>query len=639
MPNVFEEAYSSVETVDRLVQERIADSTATAESLQTTAIAVIERLSSVGFIPGSAPPPTPPDINPNISVNIDLDPVGPTSFGTITSQLPDSVVLEGVPDLTLPVIPEFNSSIASLNIPNPPPWTAPGAAPGRPEIGEVAIPDAPIITLPSLPTLEEISIPEFAGITLPVFDETEPAFQGSALPGILQWQEPTYQSEIIDEVIEKIRLLWSGGSGLPEAIEQAIVERAMSREDQIANREIDAVAEEFSLRGFTMPSGVQAARADQMRQDLAVKKLALNRDLTIKFAEWQIENVRLAIQQGIAAENVFVNLFTNMAERMFQAAKFQIESQIQIYGAQVSLYNAQINAYQIRAQVFDIQVKAALSYIEVFKAEVEAEIARGQINEQRVRTYSAQVQALMTGVEIFKAQMQGAAVEADVIRNVIEAYKADVQAYAERINADKVRFDAYEAQVRGEAAKAGIIDSEARAYAALIQGKVSLADIESKRADIYIQRNKLLLEAYVADLDTEKTRIQSQVGVIQAGAQAYTADTQRYSAQASAETAKAQVEVSAKEAELRTNISFYQAQVQAHVSNMEQMIRQAALVVDALKAAGSISSTLAAGAMAGVHVGATLSGSGGVSASGAYSESNSFQRSESRSENYNYEGT
>lgn len=639
MPNVFEEAYSSVETVDRLVQERIADSTATAESLQTTALAVIEQLSNVGFVPGAAPPPSPPDINPNINVDIDLDPISPTSFGTITSQLPDPVDMETVPDLTLPVIPEFNSSIASLNIPSPPPWTAPGEAPVRPDTGEVNIPDAPIITLPQLPTLEDITIPEFAGITLPVFDETEPTFQGSALPGILQWQEPEYQPEIIDEVLEKIRLLWSGGSGLPAAIEQAIVERAMSREDQIASREIDAVAEEFSLRGYTMPSGVQAARADQMRQDLAVKKLALNRELTIKFAEWQIENVRLAVQQGIAAENVFVNLFTNMAARLFEAAKFQIESQIQIYGAQVSLYNAQINAYQIRAQVFDIQVKAALSYIEVFKAEVEAEIARGQINEQRVRTYSAQVQALMSGVEIFKAQMQGAAVEADVIRNTIEAYKADVQAYAERINADKVRFDAYEAQVRGEAAKAGIIDSEARAYAALIQGKVSLADIESKRADIYIQRNRLLLEAYVADLDAEKTRIQSQVGVIQAGAQAYTADTQRYSAQASAETAKAQVEVSAKEAELRTNISFYQAQVQAHVSNMEQMIRQAALVVDALKAAGSISSTLAAGAMAGVHVGATLSGSGGVSASGAYSESTSFQRSESRSENYNYEGT
>lgn len=639
MSNPFEEAYSSVENVDRIVQSRIEDSVATSTALQSVALSAIERLSGVGLLPGSSPPPSPPNINPYINVDIDLDPVGPTSFGTITSQLPDTVSLEAVPDLTDPNIPEFNPSISALNIPNPPPWTAPGDPPARPDVGEVNLPSRPIVALPSPPILEEITIPTFDGLTLPTFDEVEPEFVGSALPGILQWSEPTYEPEILDEVLTKLRLLWDGGSGLPPAVEQAIVERALAREDQIAKREIDAVSDEFSARGFTMPSGMQAARTDQMRQDLAVKKLALNRELTIKFAETQIENVRFAIQQGIAAENVFVNLFTNMANRMFEAAKFQIESQVQIYNAQVSLYNARINGYQIRAQVFDIRVKAALAELEVFKAEIEAEIARGQINEQRVRTYTAQVQAVQTEIEIFKAQMQGASVEAEVIRNQIEAYRADVAAYAERINADKVRFDAYEAQVRGEAAKAGIVDAQARAYAALIQGKSTIADIEAKRADVYIQRNRLRLEGYVAELDAEKTRIQSQVAVIQAGASAYTADTQRFAAQATAETAKAQVEVSAKEAELRTNISFYQAQVQAYVSNMEQLIRQASLIVDALKAAGSIASTLAAGAMAGVHVGATLSGSGGVSASGAYSESNSFSRSESRSENYNYEGT
>ena len=65
----------------------------------------------------------------------------------------------------------------------------------------------------------------------------------------------------------------------------------------------------------------------------------------------------------------------------------------------------------------------------------------------------------------------------------------------------------------------------------------------------------------------------------------------------------------------------------------------AALIIDALKAAGGISSTLAAGAMAGVHVGATLSGSGAVTASGTDSYSQSTTKSESRNENYNYEGT
>lgn len=639
MAGIFDEAYSAVNGVDQLVSERIRDASATSTSLQSTALSTIAALQGVNFNFNAGSPPSPPNIDPNIDVQITLPPITPTSFGTITSTMPGRPGLDGVPSVNPLDIPDFQSSVGSLNIPVPPPWTAPGSAPERPMTGDVVLPDAPLLVMPQMPALVEINIPSFAGINLPSFSATAPEFEGTALPGILQWSEPTYHPEILDEVLSVIRTLWSGGSGIPPAVEQAMIERALSREDMIANREVDSVAEEFSLRGFTMPNGMQAARVDQMRQDLALKKLSLNRELTIKFAEWQIENIRFGVQQAIAAENVYVNIFLNSAQRMFEAARFQIESQINIYNAQVSLFNARMNGYQIEASVFDTLVKAELSKIEVFKAEIEAEVARGQINEQKVRTYTAQVQALQTEVEIYKARMQGAQVQSDVIRNRIEAYKADVQAYGERIQADKVRFDAYESQVKGEAAKAGIIDAEARAYAALVQGKSSAADIDVKRAELIIQKNRSLIEAYIADLDAEKARIQSQTAVIQSGAQAYIADTQRFAAQAQAETTKAQVQVAAKEAELRTNVSFYQAQVQAYIGNMEQLIRQAGLVIDALKAAGQISSTLAAGAMAGVHVGATLTGSGAVSASGAYSEVFSQSKSESKNENYNYEGT
>lgn len=639
MADVFEEAYSAVEGVDQIVKSRIDDASETSKELQETALRTIDALRSVNFNFNGGPPPTPPNIDPNINAEINLPQITPTSFGSITSSLPDRPALDSVPPVPSFDVPDFHSSVGSLSIPLPPSWTAPGDAPSRPQLDTVTLPDAPLLPLPQLPTLAELDIPTFDGVLLPSFSAAAPQFEATALPGILQWKEPAYHPEVLDEVLEVVRRLWSGGSGIPPAVEQAMVERAMSREDMIANREIDSVSEEFSLRGFTMPTGMQAARVDQLRQDLALKKLSLNRELTIKFAEWQIENVRFAVQQAIAAENVYVNLFLNSAQRLFEAARFQIESQVSIYNAQVSLYNARMNGYQIEAAVFDTLVKAELSKIEVFKAEVEAEVARGQINEQRVRTYTAQVQALQTAVEIYKARMQGAQIQSEVIRNKIEAYRADVQAYGERIQADKTRFDAYESQVKGEAAKAGIIDAEARAYAALVQGKSTAADIDVKRAELVIQRNRSLIEAYVADLDAEKTRIQSQTAVVQSGAQAYIADTQRFVAQAQAETAKVQVVVTAKEAELRTNVAYYQAQVQAYLGNMEQLIRQAQIVIDALKAAGQISSTLAAGAMAGVHVGATLNGSGAVSASGAYSSSVSTSKSESRSENYNYEGT
>lgn len=636
--SAYQKAIVVVDEVESMVSARIQDAASTSASLRTTALDAISALQRVNFNYSAGSPPAPPSIDSSIDVTIDLPPITPTSFGTITSTMPGRPGLEGVPSVGPLNIPAFQSSINSLNIPNPPPWSPLGAAPQRPPTGSVVLPYAPPLGTLQMPALVEISIPDFGGLMLPFFDASAPEFEATALPGILQWSEPTYHPEILNEVLDVIRTLWAGGSGIPPAVEQAMVERALSREDMIANREIDSVAEEFSLRGFTMPTGMQAARTDQMRQDLALKKLSLNRELTIKFAEWQIENIRFGVQQAIAAENVLVNIFLNSAQRMFEAAKFQIEAQLNIYNAQVSLYNARMNGYQIEASVFDTLVKAELSKIEVFRAEIEAEVARGQINEQKVRTYTAQVQALQTEVEVFKARMQGAQIQSEVIRNQIEAYKADVQAYGERIAAEKIKFDAYESQVKGEAAKAGIIDAEARAYAALVQGKSSAADIDIKRAELIIQKNRSMVEAYIADLDAEKARIQSQSAVIQSGAQAYVADTQRFAAQAQAETTKAQVEVAAKETELRTNISFYQAKVQAYIGHMEQLIRQAALVVDALKAAGQISSTLAAGAMAGVHVGATLSGTGAVSGSGTDSAVTSYSKSESKNENYNYDG-
>lgn len=638
VPNFWNQAWTQVERVEDIVSARIDDANLTSSYLRSSAMGTIYALGNVNFEFSAGELPSPPSIDPNIDVVLNLPTILPTSFGSISSNMPSRPDLETGDEIPEITIPEFLSSIGSLNIPTAPAWNAPSAEPERPAITDVEIPAAPDIALPALPALAEITIPEFAGISVPAFTATAPQFEGSALPGILQWSEPTYHAVILDEVVDKLRAMWNGEHGIPPAVEQAMRERAQSAEDTIASREIDAVAEEFSMRGFTMPSGMQAARVDQLRQDLAIKKLSLNRELTIKFAEWQIENVRFACEKAIAAENVYVNLHLTAAQRMFEAARFQVESQINIYQAQVGLFNARMSGYGIEAEVFKTLLGAELAKIEVFKAEVEAEIARGQVNEQKVRVYTAQVQALSTAIEIYKGRMQGAQIQSDIVRNRIEAYRADVQAYAERIGAEKVRFDAYESQVKGEAAKAGIIDAEARAYAALIQGKSAVSDISIKRAELVIQRNRAYIDAYGADLEAEKARIASQVAVIQSGAQAYIADTQRFAAIAGAETAKAQLEVTAKESEMRTNIAFYQAQVQAYIGNMEQLIRQSALVVDALKAAGQISSTLAAGAMAGVHVGATLSGSGTVGSSATASEQYSFTKSEAKNENTNYDG-
>lgn len=637
-PTVFDQAYAVVGSIDDVVSSRIEQATRTSNELSQSALAAIEALQDTNLEFSAGSPPTLPRLEIEIPVDLNLPRVTPTSFGQITAQMPEAPTLADGAEITPRLVPTFQPSITSFVIPDPPEPVDTGTLPTRPVLTTVTLPTDPNIVLPPPPDLYQLDIPTFEGLELPTFDAETPEFEGTPISAVLQWSEPAYRPEIMSEVLTVIRQLWAGGSGIPAAVEQAMYERAAAREDLTAMREVDSVAEEFSLRGFTMPTGMQAARADQMRQDLAVKKMAMNRELTIKIAEWQIENIKFAVQQAIAAENVFVNIFLNAAQRLFDAAKFEVEAKINVYNAQVALFNAQMSAYQTKAAVFDTLVKAEITKIEVFKAQLEAEIARGQINEQQVRVYTARVQALQTSVEIFKAQMDGAKTKVDTNRALIEMFSKEVEAYATKVQAEKTRFDAYEAQVRGEAAKAGIIDAEARAYASLIQGLSAATDIDVKRADVLIQRNRLRVEQYVSALEAEKTRIQSQLSVAQLGAQAYIADTQRFTAVAGAETAKAQLEVSAKEAELRTNIAFYEAQTQSYLGHMEQLIRRASLVIESLKAAGQLSATLAAGAMAGVSVGASLSGGGSLSAGGQLSESKSESISKSRGESFNFAG-
>lgn len=635
----FAESYEAVKRIEDTVNSRLDEAFANARYMREQALATINDLKDPSLDigdPGAVP--TPPVLDFDFDFNLDLPPVGSNSFGEINAGVVPPPELDGLPQLKDFDVPEFSSSVGSLNIPDAPPPLQVGEAPETPILDKIVIPAAPDLVMPSPPTIEDLDLPKFEGINIPTFDIDDPEFEEPSISHVLNWSEPTYKPVIIEDVIAQIRKLWDGGSGIPPAVEDAMYQRAAEREDREVSKMLDEIDLDSSRRGFTTPNGFLAARKDSVRTEALLTKQALHRELTIQIAQWQVENVRLAVEHGIAAENVFVNLFDNSANRVFEAAKTQLMAGIDIYNAKAALFNARISKMQVQAAVFEAKLRAELAKIDIFKAEIEGELAKGQINDNRIRAYEAMIRTVVSMVEVYKAKMQGANIQADIGRTQIESYKAEVSAYAEKVKADKTRFDAYDSRIRGEAAKGGIIDAEARAYSALIQGKIASSEIDTKRLDAVVKSNSAKLEEFRAFIDLEKTKIQSQLATIDASAKAYTADTQRFVATAQAQSEVAKLGVTAKEAEIRTNIAYYQAQVQAYVNRMDMMIKQAQLALDAVRSAGQIGSTLAAGAMAGVSVGAQLSGQGGVSATGSEQNSNSKTYSEQRSfsEVHNY---
>lgn len=635
MSNPFQQSYDHVAIVRDFVTDAIEGAMDNAEEARDKVESLIDDLAS--FAPelstrGSIP--RAPVIDTEIDGEFNLPELDTTSFGTVTGNVTAAPTLDPVRTPGTFEIDPFTPSVANISIPEAPEMTAPLDGPERPVTGDVVLPDSPVLDKPLFPSLADITIPTFEFPTLPVWDAAAPDFEGTPVAAILQWSEPEYAVEIVDEVVLKLREIWAGGNGIPAAVEQAMWERAANREDLDVARAISAATIEHAARGFTMPDGMLTARIDAIRDEALVRKAALNREIAIKMAELQVQNVRWACEQAVAAENVLFNIWNNVAQRQFEAAKIQLDSQLALYNSQVALFNAKMSAYSTEAQVYKTKLEAELSRIEVFKAQLDGELARGTLNEQKVKIYSEQVRALLTDVEIYKAEMQGASLQADVNKNLIDAYKADVQAYAERINADKVRFDAYESRVKGELGKAQILDAEARAYASYVSGQASVADVEVKIMQGDISKNELLIRKYLADLEADKARMQYQVSAVQANAEAHKANTQRYVAVVGAEESRLKLEITAKEAEMRVALALYDAEVKKYIADMEQLIRKAGVQLEAVKSAAQVGATLAAGAMAGINVGAQLSGSGGVSASGSVSEGTST--STSTNHNYNY---
>lgn len=595
-----------------------------ADAALATANAAIAQLGGIGL----DAPNNPPHLElQDFEVPPPVEPARPqvVNFGSLYQPndptFEDLYALIGVSlaDLEIDDVGPFAPTTGAINMPGTPDPIDTSGLPTRPTIDDVTIPTAPDLVMPTLANLTELSIPEFTFPDLPTFDDEAPEFTEARPTTVLIWAEPEYQSDLLDEVTSKVRSWLLGGTGLPAAIQQALFDRARSREGLTALEAQQKAFDTFASRGYSMPPGMLAEQVNVALEKSRLAQNDLERGILIESAKWEIENLRFAIEKGISLETLLIQKFMEVAKRSFEAAKFQVESEINVFNAMISVYNARQQGYRTAAEVFKIRVDAELAELEVFKAQIQGEIAKGQLNEQKVREYEARLKAVMSYIDIYKARMEGAKIQSEVGRNEIEAYKADVQAYAERLDAEKKRFDAYEAQVRAEAAKAGALEAEARAYAATVSAAESRANVKVKWIEGKISALRASTEKFVAQVEAEKTQVQSSLAAIEARARSYSVDIERYTAeiQGSNEAVRSQVQIA--EARLRNLVAYYEAQMREYDTTTNRIIEEAKIVLGGLEAAARNSAALAQGAMSAINVHASMSGSGSVSDNQSYS--------------------
>lgn len=374
----------AMDTAIEQVEKRSTDLEGFAQEYKAELKAAVDKLTNIQL--GDVPPPAfvPVPIEPAPESGLATPPVFPTS----------RVQLPGAPqrpqfmdvDSALGNLPQFPDVpvFGGMYIP-PVPTMGQHAAPSRPQVDDVTLPDEPTLDMPTMGQLKEITIPDAPQLAIKDFNAVAPVADALVVPEVLlNWREPEYKSEVLPELVEWVKRYMQGGTGLPAPVEDALFGRARDRLSAETNVAVQEAVESWAARGFTMPPGMLAAQADAIRAKAQLQAAELNRDIMVEAAKWEIENIRFAVQQGMALEQLLQNMFENMAKRLFEAARFQAQAQIDVFNARVSLFNAQLQAYNTAAQVYKTKVEATLSRVQLFKAQVDAAIAQGQLNEQAV---------------------------------------------------------------------------------------------------------------------------------------------------------------------------------------------------------------------------------------------------------------
>lgn len=476
--------------------------------------------------------------------------------------------------------------------------TDPGDAP---TLTDPSLPTAPTISYPAVPTDIALNLPLPPNIQLPTFQGQRPVFNVPIPDGNFVFTPQQYTDALLDKVKAQVSTMLDGGTGLPAAVAKALRDRATNAQDEDTTRQIEESYEQFSARGFEEPSGPLANRLARVRKDAAGLRAGVNRDIYVQDQQVALENLRFAVQQGIALEGVLIQAFNDYMRMSLEAAKYAVDTAISILNARISVFNAQVQAYQVDAQVFVDLIRAAEVQLEVYKAELDGQRLIVDINKANVDKYTAQLQAVQIMVSVYRAQLDAVTAQIQMNSQKLDQYRTRVQVLAEQVSAQSTQYQGYATAVSAETAKAQFYDTATRGFATRVQAWSEQQRTKIESARLGQSYDQLVQDAWKAKLANYTSQLQTELDRIDVVMKNFTSQTEVYKATAS-------VLSSASEANSRMfqlNLAQEQAVVDTELKRSELDLDQLKFIsqqyTEIKKAIATVSAQLASASMSAVN--------------------------------------
>lgn len=515
-------------------------------------------------LPSTPPVPvtlTPPTLDP---VNLELPPA-PAS----------EIEFQDISAIEPGVLPELTAVAPTITLPTTPNQvadfllTAPGIN------TDIVFPEppaelmAPVIEAPTLQTYQApvkptITLPGFEGVA-PVMDVAAPtdyeerydaAYRGNVTTSValmngyvdaeLVKLNPEYHNQMAAIEAQLTRYL-AGGTGLNAAAENAIYERARGKNDAESRRAQEAAWSTAADRGFTLPDGALYSALQQARQAGADNNAKQAAEIVAMQAEMEQKNLQFAVTTSTALRQAMVQAamtyFSSLVSLNGQAleyAKNILSAIIEVYNSAVRAFSAKLDAYKSETMVYEVRVKAAMSYIELYQAEINALNSLIASDRAKVDIYSARINALTSFANVYRAQIEAVQGRVNLEKLQLDVFQTQVETYRAQVQAKSAEWQGYTAAIEGQTARARIFNTQVEAYSAQVQ-------------------------AYKVGIDAKAEAIRAQATVNQARAANYVAEVEGFRAVVAAQSES----VRAKVENQRQALLSYQARVQAEIGNAQ----------------------------------------------------------------------
>lgn len=157
---------------------------------------------------------------------------------------------------------------------------------------------------------------------------------------------PKYSDGLEEAEDWLIDVIQNGGTGLPEAIENALWERARSRELFEAYRLEDEAVNAFAIRGFSLPTGALAKRLLMVQMEASNKSSTISRDIAIKQAEFELETIKYAVEKASNLRVQIAQATLNYIQAYIQTPALAIDKAKSINDAHAKLWSSATDYYR-----------------------------------------------------------------------------------------------------------------------------------------------------------------------------------------------------------------------------------------------------------------------------------------------------